>query len=184
MFNSNYLFYIIAAFIVLFIILAIVKKAVKLVIFLIILLMGVSAYNIFIKGVSPKQELNSYKIDIQYGREIKDYTVKIKTSVDNIKKVLESEKIDAENIKVIKNENSNLHEYEKQIASLKYSSKLKFFHREYCKYLKKIVNGSDTTLEVANGSQNKNIKLAKEVIDNLTLSIDNLTEFSKEKIEN
>lgn len=136
----NYIIYAVIAILIVLIIVSIVKKAIKLVIFLIILVLGFSAYNIFVKGVSPMEEASGYTTNIEYGKSIADYTVKIKTSVDNTKKAVDAKPVDLETIKT---ENSNLHKYQAEVQSLRHTEKLNSFHNSYCGYLDTVTSSSD-----------------------------------------
>lgn len=165
MMNSNFLVYGVIIIFAIFIVVSIVKKAIKLMAFLIILLLGFSAYNIFVKGNSPMEEYNGVKMDITYGKAITDYTIKIKKSVDNIKLAVEGEKVDTNSKNTITLETQNLHKYEKEVQLLKHSEKLNAFHKKYCGYLNTIVLGTDGTEKLAKIGDISNMKLSMKNIN-------------------
>jgi len=172
--NANYLFYAFILLMVILIIVSIIKKVFKLLIFVAVLIIAYSSYNIFVKGVSPIDELNGYKKDITYSKNIADYTGKIKTSTTNIKNVVASGKIDANAKKIINTENTNLHNYQKEVMALKHTDRLKVFHDKYCSFLNDIVASTDGAAKVANSSEGKNISAISGMIDKISSSIDGL----------
>ncbi|MCY6485118.1 hypothetical protein OW763_12295 [Clostridium aestuarii] len=166
--SSTYLIYGVIALIAIFLIVSIVKKLFKLIIFLLVILLGVSLYNVFVKGVSPLEEIKSYKTDIQYGKNIKDYSSKIKTSLDNLKKVVDEKKFDENAFSTIKTENENLHKYKTEAEVLKHSDKLNFFHDKYCGYLNSIVNTADTALELGKLKDNSMITALENIVEKIS----------------
>ncbi len=173
--NSSYLgIGIIAIFIILMVIF-IIKKAIKLLILLIVILLGISAYNIFVKKVQPIDLINGYKTNISYGKGITDYSIKIKTSVDNIKKAVENKGFEANTIDVIKAEDENLNRYLTEVKSLKHTERLNSFHNSYCEYLKTIVSTSDNASKFAN---NKNISGLNGILNQFNLGLDQLIKLS------
>jgi len=165
----NYLFYGLIGILVILFITSLIKKAFKLMTLVIVIIIGISVYNIIIKGVSPKDEVNSYKTDINYTKNIKSYSEKIKTSVGNIKKATENP-TKKENVDIISVESENLHKYEKEVFDLEHSSKLNLFHEKYCNYLTSLVKTSDSALKLTkigeNSSQNVSNVVGK-LMDNL-----------------
>lgn len=178
MINSHYIVYGIIILLGIFIIFSIIKKAIKLAIVIIIILLGFSAYNIFAKGISPTEEIQGYSTNIEYGKSIADYSESIRKSVDNIRKVVESKKLDNNSISIIKTENANLHKYEIQVSKLKHTKKLNSFHEKYCGYLKTITNSTDGTEKLANLGDVKNID---GVMKNLNSGFDDLWKLNKNR---
>ncbi|KOA21518.1 hypothetical protein CLHOM_01890 [Clostridium homopropionicum DSM 5847] len=170
----NYLFYGLIGILVILFITSLIKKAFKLMTLVIMIIIGISLYNIVIKGVSPIDEVNSYKTDISYTKNIKDYSEKIKTSVGNIKKAA-GNPTKQENVDIISLESENLHKYEEEVLSLKHSSKLKLFHEKYCNYLTSLVKTSDSALKLTKlgGSSSQNVS---SVIDKLMDNFNSLAE--------
>ncbi|MCY6369161.1 hypothetical protein [Clostridium ganghwense] len=179
--NSTFLLYAVLAILAVMIVVSIIKKAFKLVAFLVAILVAVSAYNIFVKGVSPQEELTSYSIDVKYGENIKDYSIKIKASVDNLTQAIKE--INTDTLNTIKRENKLLHKYEKEVQALKHSEKLNLFHDKYCDYLKGVVSSSDTAIEVANISENKNVKVLADTVKKINSTFSELTKISLEEIK-
>jgi hypothetical protein len=173
--NSSYLgIGIIAIFIILMVIF-IIKKAVKLLILFIIIILGISAYNIFVKKVPPMDLINGYKTNIAYGKDIADYSIKVKTSVDNIKKAVESKSLEGNSINVLKTENQNLNRYLTEVKLLKHTERINSFHNSYCEYLKSIVNTSDNAIKFAN---NKNVTGLNSLLNQINLGLDQLIKLS------
>lgn len=175
--NQGYIFFAVLVILAILFVVSIIKKAFKLIVFLIVIVLGFSAYNIVVKGVSPIEEINSYKTDIVYAKDIKDYSSKIKTSVDNIKKVVEEKKVNEQALNSIKVENANLHKYESEVIILKHTSRLEGFHKNYCGYLKTIVEASDSSTKISGSLDNKNISKIEETVKKLNdglLQINNL----------
>ncbi|MCY6356128.1 hypothetical protein [Clostridium sp. ZS2-4] len=182
--NSIFLLYLVLGVLAVTIVVSIIKKAFKLVIFLVMIIVAVSAYNIFIKGVSPKEEINSYSIDMKYGESIKDYTVKIKNSVDKLTQIIKDQSLDENALKTINKENKLLHTYQEEVEALKHSEKLSLFHDKYCDYLKGVVSSSDATVQVANAAENKNIKVLTDTIKKLNSGLSELSKIKLEDIAN
>lgn len=176
LFNSGYVFFGIIAVLAIVIFISIIKKAIKLVIFIIVIILGFSAYNVLLKGVSPIDEMQGYKTNIEYGRSIADYTVKVKTSVGNIKNAVEGKKSDGSAINIIKSESANLNKYQAEALNLKHTKKLDGFHKQYCNYLKTVVNSAEDVDKVANIGNNANMA---GVIDKLNQSFNKLTNLNK-----
>jgi len=173
--NSQYLIYGFILLMVILIIVSIIKKVFKLLIFVVVLIVAYSSYNIFVKGVSPIDELNGYKKDITYSKNIAEYTGKIKTSTTNIKNVVASGKIDANAKKIISTENTNLHNYQKEVIALKHTGRLDVFHDKYCSFLNDIVASTEGAAKVANVSDGKSISVISGMLDKISSSIDGLT---------
>lgn len=176
--DSNYLIYAFILLLAVLIVVSIVKKIFKLLIFVIAVIIAFSAYNVLVKGVSPIDELNGYKKDISYGKDIADYTIKIKTSAENVKNAVESGKMDASTKKIITTENTNLHNYQKQVKSLKHTGRLDLFHDKYCGYLNDIVVSTDGAAKVANISDGKGISAISGMVDKLNSSIEDLAKLN------
>lgn len=157
LFNSGYVFFGIIAILIILIFISIIKKAIKLTIFIIIIILGFSAYNVLVKGVSPIVEMQGYKTNIVYGRAITDFTIKVKTSVANIKDAVEGKKIDGSATNIIKRESVNLNKYEAEALVLKHTEKLNGFHQKYCNYLKALVASAEGVNKVASIGDDKNI---------------------------
>jgi len=172
--DSNYLVYAFILLLVVLIIVSIVKKVFKLLIFIVAVIIAFSAYNILVKGVSPIDELNGYKKDISYGRDIADYTTKIKTSAGNIKNAVGSGNLDASTKNIINKENTNLHNYQKEVKDLKHTGRLDIFHEKYCSFLDDIVASTDGAAKVANASDGKGISAISSMVDKLNSSMESL----------
>lgn len=172
--EANLLIYGGIALLAIIIIVSLIKKAFKLVLFIIGIIVVISLYNIFVKGVSPIEELNAYKTNIQYGKDIAQYTLKIKASTDKIKTIMENKKIDEASLKVLKEENDNLLRYQKDVKELKHSQKLNVFHDSYCGYLNTIVITTDAASKLAS-SGGKTIQGAEDMLNKLKSGVDNLS---------
>lgn len=163
------------ALLAIIIVVSLIKKAFKLVLFIAGIIVLISLYNIVIKGVSPIDEFNAYKTNIQYGRDIAGYTVKIKASADKIKDIIESKKLDAASLNTLKQENENLVKYQKEVKELKHSPKLNMFHDSYCGYLNTIAATSEAAVKLASGGS-KSLQGAEDMLNKLKTGVDNLTE--------
>jgi hypothetical protein len=175
----NYLFYAIVAVIAILIITTIIKKAFKLLLLIIIIIIGISAYNVFVKGVSPTDEVKSYSTDIKYGIAIKDYSSKVKSSVNNLKMATEGS-IDKDDINIIIKENENLNKYQEEVQALEHSSKVNFFHDKYCDYLNAIASTSDGVAKISKLGDNKNIVQINDMVKKLSNSLNGLSELKME----
>lgn len=175
--GPNYLFYGLIAILLILLITSIIKKAFKLLTIILAIIIGFSIYNVLVKGVSPKEEIRSYKTDINYGKQVKNYSQSIKESVDNLKEASEGE-ITKEGLEIIIKENKNLHNYEKEVIALEHSSKLKLFHDKYCSYLRTIVKGSDSALNLANLRDKKNDTDIDNLIQKLVSNVKQLSELN------
>lgn len=156
------------------IVVSVIKKAVKLAITIIAIIVIFSLVRIFVYGVSPMEEINAYKTNIKYGKDIAQYTVKIKSSTDSIKAILESKKFDDASIKSLNEENKKLLQYQKEIQALEHTKKLELFHENYCNYLNTIVAATDATAKIAKVGD-KTVQGAEETINKLKLGLDKLT---------
>lgn len=177
--NSNTLIYIILAILVILIIASIIKKAVKLVIFLVMILLLFFAYNVFIGGASPVEEAKGYISDIKYGKNIADYSNKIKLSVDNIEKAISAKDQDKNTLDVIKEENSNLNKYYVEVEKLDHREKLNSFHEKYCSYVKNIVDSTGAICKVGSLTGEKNYQIAQETFEKIKLNIGNLSKIKE-----
>ena len=173
--NSNILIYVILAIIIILIVISIVKKTVKLLVFLIMLFFIFFAYNVFIKGVSPMEEVKGYISDVKYGKDIADYSNKVKVSVDNIEKVISSKDEEKNTLDVLKTENTNLNKYYGEIKSLEHREKLNSFHDKYCLYVKSIIDGTVVINKAYSLTGEKNYQLAEEAIKKIKLNIGDLS---------
>jgi hypothetical protein len=172
--ENNLLIYGGIALLAIIIIVSLIKKAFKLVVFVIGIIVVISLYNIFVKGVSPMEEFNAYKTNIQYGKDIAQYTVKVKSSTDKVKTIIENKKFDDASLKTLKEENANLLQYQKEVKELKHSPKLNVFHDSYCGYLNTIVSTTDTAAKLAAGGS-KTIQGAEDILNKLKSGVDNLS---------
>lgn len=158
-FSQDTLIYICLALFAIVLIIFILKKAIKAIIILLVIILAFSAYDVLIRGVNPVQEYNSYKTNISYGKNIGGYTIKIKTSVQNITNAIKNGKFKLDNVNRLKQENLNLHNYEAQVIPLKHTEKLNAFHNSYCGYLKEIVDSSDSAVQLATKGEETNVSL-------------------------
>jgi hypothetical protein len=172
--ENNLLIYGGIALLAIIIIVSLIKKAFKLVVFVIGIIVIISLYNIFVKGVSPMEEFNAYKTNMQYGKDIAQYTVKIKSSTDKVKTIIENKKFDEVSLKTLKDENTNLLQYQKEVKELKHSPKLNVFHDSYCGYLNTIVATTDATAKLASGGS-KTLQGAEDMLSKLKSGVDNLS---------
>jgi hypothetical protein len=170
--NSNMLIYIILAIIVILIIFSIIKKTMKFLIFLIMLFFLFFAYNVFIKGASPVEEVKGYISDVKYGKDIAEYSNKIKLSVDNMEKAISAKD---KTLNVLKMENANLNKYYGEVKSLKHREKLNSFHDKYCSYVKNIVDSTTVISKVGSLTGEKNYQMAEETIKKIKLNVGNLS---------
>ena len=176
LFNSGYIFFGIIAILAIVIFISIIKKALKLAIFVIVIILGFSAYNVLVKGVSPIEEIQGYKTNIEYGRAITEYTLKVKTSVGNIKDAIEGKKVDGSAGNIVKVENDRLNKYQAEVLQLKHTKKLDSFHEKYCNYLKTVVDSAEGVNKASSIGDNKNIS---DFMDKLSSSFNSLTDFYK-----
>jgi hypothetical protein len=156
------------------IVFSLVKKAFKLVLFMGSIIVLISLYNIVIRGVSPIEQFNAYKTNIKYGKDIAEYTVKIKASTDKIKGIIESKKLDEATYNTLKLENENLVKYQKEVRVLEHSPKLNTFHNNYCGYLDKIVDTTSTAVKLAS-TGNKTLQGEEDILNKLKGQIGNLS---------
>jgi hypothetical protein len=162
------------ALLAIIIVISLIKKAFKFVLFIAAIIICMSLYNILVKGVSPIEEFNAYKMNVQYSKDIAEYTVKIKGSTNKIKDIIENKKLDEASLNMIKTENSNLLKYQKEVKELKHSSKLNSFHNNYCGYLNTIVATTDAAAKLATGGT-KTLQGADDMLNKLKAGIDNLS---------
>ena len=173
--NSDMLIYIVLALIVIFIIISIVKKAVKLLIFLIMVFLLFFAYNVFVKGESPVEETKGYISDAKYGKDIATYSNKIKLSVDNIDKAISAKDKGISTLDLIKVESANLNMFYGQVKNLEHREKFNSFHNKYCLFVKGIVNSTDSIVRLGSLTQDKNYKMAEDIVKKLKLSYEDLS---------
>jgi hypothetical protein len=172
--DSNLLIYGGLALLAIIIIVSLIKKAFKFVLFIAAIIICMSLYNILIKGVSPIEEFNAYKTNVQYSKNIAEYTVKIKGSTNKIKDIIEDKKLDEASLNMLKTESKNLLQYQKEVKELEHSSKLNFFHDNYCGYLNTIVATTDAAGKLASGGT-KTLQGAEDILSKLKVGIDNLS---------
>ena len=172
--NSGMLIYIVLAIIVLFIIISIVKKAVKLLIFLIMVFLLFFAYNVFVKGQSPVEETKGYISDVKYGKDIATYSNKIKLSVDNIEKAISAKDKGISTLDLIKVESANLNMLYGQVKNLEHREKFNSFHNKYLLYVKGIVDSTDSIVKLGGLTQDKNYKMAEDIVKKIKLSYEDL----------
>jgi ABC-type multidrug transport system fused ATPase/permease subunit len=156
------------------IVVSVIKRAIKLTITIIGIIIIFSLVRIFVYGVSPVEEINAYRTNIKYGKDIAQYTAKIKSSTDKIKAILEAKKYDDASIKELNEENNKLLQYQKEVQALEHTKKLNFFHENYCNYLNTIVSATDATAKIAKAGD-KAIQGAEDTINKLKLGLDKLT---------
>lgn len=159
--------------VVILLIISIVKKAIKLLIFAIIILVIYSGYSVLVKKVSPIELLSGYKTNIEYGKSITDYTIKIKTSLEDLKSAANINTIDQESINRIKNDDINLNKYLNDVQILKHTDSLNGFHKSYISSLKNLVSMADTTFKVVG---NKDIGKVKDMVTQLNVGMETLDE--------
>jgi len=177
--NSNMLIYIALAIIVILIIVSLVKKTVKFLIFLIMIFLLFFAYNVFIKGASPVEEAKGYISDVKYGKDIAEYSNKIKLSVDNIEKAISATDKGQNTMDVLKVENLNLNKYYGEVKNLKHREKLNSFHDKYCSYVKNIVDSTAVICKVGSLTGDKNYQIAQETIKKIKLNVGDLSKIKE-----
>jgi hypothetical protein len=161
------------AIVIVLIIVSLIKNAIKFALTIVAIILAFSLFNIFVKGVSPIEEFNGYKTNIQYGKDVAQYTSKVKTSVDAIKGIVESKKLDEANINTLKAENAKLLQYQKNVQELKHTQKLNLFHEQYCGYLNTIITTSDATVKLATAG-GKTMQGAEEILNKFKANVENL----------
>ncbi len=173
--NANAIIYVIVALLAVFIIVAIVKKAIKLLLFVLAIVVLFSAYNIFIKGVSPIDEVKGYITDASYTRNMTNYTSKIKTSTTNLKNAL-SKSDDPKNKEEIKEEVENLDNYRKEVDKLPHSYRLKVFHEKYCGILDNMISSAKGAVKASELKDSKELQKVKSLMDDMEQKINSLTQ--------
>jgi hypothetical protein len=171
--NSTLIFLGIAILIIL-IVISLIKNAIKFAMTIVGIIIAFSLFNIFVKGVSPIEEFNAYKTNIQYGKDVAQYTSKVKNSVDTIKNIVESKKLDETTLVTLKAENTKLLQYQKEVKELKHTKKLDLFHDQYCGYLNTIISTSDATVKLATAG-GKTMQGAEEILNKFKANVENLT---------
>lgn len=162
------------AVLVVIIVVSLIKRAVKLAISIVAIIVIVSLVRIFVYGVSPVEEFNAYKTNIKYGKDIAQYTGKIKVSTDAIKNIIESKKYDEESVKRLKEESDKLKQYQSEVQALEHTEKLNVFHDSYCGYVNTIVATTDTTAKIARAGD-KTIQGADELVNKLKTGLSELS---------
>jgi hypothetical protein len=162
------------ALLAIIIVVSLIKRAFRLILFVAGIIILISLYNIVIKGVSPIDEFNAYRTNIQYGKDIAEYTVKVKGSTNKIKDIVENKKLDEVSLNMLKTENAKLLQYQKEVKELEHSSKLNSFHNSYSGYLNTIVTTTDAAAKLASGGT-KTLQGTEDMLSKLKVGIDNLT---------
>ena len=178
--SNNLQYYLILGGIILLVVLLIVslvKKAIKLVIFALVILIIYSGYSILVKNVSPLELMLSYKTNIEYGKDITNYSLKTKDSVDKIKSAANPNGFNQEAINSIKNEDKNLKQYLSDVQALKHTESLNGLHDAYVNNLKNIVFIADNISKLAD---NKDVNKLGDTIKQLNDSMDKLNELKKQ----
>ena len=173
--DSNMLIYIVLAILVILIGISIVKKAIKVLIFLMMIFILFFAYNVFVKGASPVEEVKGYISDVKYGKNIAQYSNKIKVSVDNIEKVISAKNYDKNTLELLKTESSNLNNLYNEVKSLEHREKFNSFHEKYCSYVKNIVDSTTVIAKLGNISSGKNYQTVEEAIKKLKVNFEELS---------
>lgn len=168
---ANYIIYGVIIIVIISIIVSIVKKAFKFLLFIIGILVLFSAYNIFIKGVSPIDEINGYKTDAVYTQTVMKYTTKIKDSTYKIKDNITSKKVDSN---LIKTENANLHKYEDEVKKLKHTSRFNYFHNNYVTYVDGIVKSTDGAAAISKTANSVDLASLNNYANKMNSYVDNL----------
>lgn len=128
---------------------------------ILVLTIGVSAYNIFIARKPLSHEVDRYKTDFVYLRQVKDINKQASDAMSEIK----------DN----KNRDSNLKKLDSLLAQaegLKHSDESKLIHDTYISNFKKVVTGA-RAYEAANDAKDKLDDL-KELEKNLNVKLTSL----------
>lgn len=171
--EKNTLIFLGLAILIVLIIISLIKNAIKFALTIVGIIVAISLFNIFVKGVSPIEEFNAYKTNIQYGKDVAQYTAKIKTSVDTIKNIVESKKLDEAAVTALQAENAKLLQYQQEVQALKHTKKLNLFHDQYCGYLNTIIATSDATVKLAT-TGGKTLQGAEELLNKFKANLENL----------
>lgn len=172
--SSNYIILIAIAIALILIVISIIKKAFKILIVLIVILLGFTAYDIFVKGVSPIDEITGIQTDASYVQQLASYTIEIKDSIDATKNALTSKQIDATVIKTVKDENTKLNTYYKEINTLKHTKRFDEIQNQYTSYAGSIVETSNSLTNTVN-SKNADIKDIQSKVATLSSTLSSLT---------
>ena len=132
------------------------------------------AYNVFVKGASPVEEAKGYISDVEYGKNIAQYSNKIKVSVDNIEKVISAKNYDKNTIELLKTESSNLNNLYDEVKSLEHREKLNSFHEKYCSYVKNIVDSTTVITKLGNIGSEETYEKLEETIRKIKISFEEL----------
>ena len=173
--DSNMLIYIVLAILVILIGISIVKKAIKVLIFLMMIFILFFAYNVFVKGASPIEEAKGYISDVKYGKNIAQYSNKIKVSVDNIEKVISAKNYDKNTLELLKTESSNLNNLYGEVKSLEHREKFNSFHEKYCSYVKNIVDSTAVITKLGSISSEENYEKLEEAIKKVKVNLEELS---------
>lgn len=154
--NVENILLLIIALILLYVAIRFIKGLIKFIILIILILtVGVSAYNILITKKSISYEVNRYKIDYKY---FKDISVISKESVELINEIKEG--------KDIKENTDRLVELKNEAEKLNHSSEINVISNRY-------LNALDTAIVVGKGYETTNdIKEQARKLDNVTESLD------------
>lgn len=144
--------------VLLYVVIKLIKGLIKFLIIMILLLtVGVSAYNIFISKKSFSYEVNRYKVDFQYFKDVNGIS---KEAVDRVEEIKEGKDVD-ENI-------TKLIELRDEAKGLNHSEEINGVSSKY-------INALDTAILVGNGYKAKeNVEKLDSVIRTLN---PNLKEF-------
>lgn len=159
--NSENIIILLIAMVILYFAFKFLKGVLRFVISLILIFtLGISLYNIFIAQKPLSYEVNRYKVDIAYFKEMGS----INKEVYEVIKEIKADKDIPKNVE-------NLQKLEKQAEALKHSEESNIIHNQYISNLKKLVLASQA-YKSANGS--------KEYLDNLNQMADKINISLKE----
>lgn len=135
-----------------------VKGIIKTIISLVLILtLGVSAYNIFIAKKSISYEMERYKTDFTYVKEMKSITAEASKAIEDIK----------ENKNVSENVNK-LIELRAKASGIKHSEEANFIHKRYMNGFDAVVAGTKG-YELAKGAEDQVAKL-EELTKDINIS--------------
>ena len=172
--STNYIVIIAIAIALVLIVISIIKKAFKLLIFIIIILLGFVAYDVFVRGVSPIDEITGIQTDASYVQDLSSYTSKIKDAIDTTKNAVTSKQIDAATIKIVQDTNTKLNDYNKEISSLKHTIRMDGVQKQYESFIEPIISTSNSLAQTIS-EKNANIKDIESKVNSLNTSLSGLT---------
>lgn len=130
-FSTDNIILLIVGLIFLYFVVKFVKGIIKTIITIILIFtLGISSYNIFIAKKSISYEINRYKIDYAYFKDLKDISTEVSKIVEEIKEGRNT----TENL-------SKLTELKKQVQSLKHSDETNFIQDRYMSSLDGVILG-------------------------------------------